>query len=162
MLFCGPHEKPHGVRGLSKNYHLQLDPKFGHGSKCTIQRITCDCISCTTILDKSLAYKVDPKKYPHYQPVVGCTHWPVLGSFNNCKIIQFSNKATSSEYFDVVHKVVLDGISENMVSLLQLGKYGAINAADPTTMGYYVINCLSEPYTLKEYHTIDWQVSKAG
>ena len=47
----------------------------------------------------------------------------------------------------MVHKVVLDGISENVASLVQLGKYGAINAADPTTMGYYVIKFLSEPYT---------------
>ena len=25
--FCVPHEKTHGVRGLSKKYNLQLDPK---------------------------------------------------------------------------------------------------------------------------------------
>ena len=45
----------------------------------------------------------------------------------------------SSEDFDAVHKVLLDGISENMASLVQLGKYGTISAADPTTMGYYMI-----------------------
>ena len=39
----------------------------------------------------------------------------------------------------MVHKVVIDGISDNMESLVQLGKYGATNAAYPTTMGYYVI-----------------------
>ena len=35
LPFCGLHVKPHGVRGLSKHYHLQLDPKLGHG-KCAI------------------------------------------------------------------------------------------------------------------------------
>ena len=48
-------------------------------------------------------------------------------------------------------KVLIDGISDNMAPLAQLGKYGAINAVDPTTMIYYVIKYLSEPYTLQEY-----------
>ena len=74
----------------------------------------------------------------------------MLGSFNNWDIIQFTNKTTSSEYFDAVHKVLFYGISDNMASLLQLSKYGDINAEDTTTMVYYVINYLSEPYTLLE------------
>ena len=45
----------------------------------------------------------------------------------------------SSEDFDAVHKVVLDGISNNMTYLVHLVKYGAINAEDPNKMGYYVI-----------------------
>ena len=39
-----------------------------------------------------------------------------------------------------MYQVVLGGIRDNMLSLLQLGKYGAINAPNPLTMGYYVIN----------------------
>ena len=50
-----------------------------------------------------------------------------------------------------MNKVVLGGVSENMSFIVQLGKYGAINEADPTTMGYYRINYPSEPYTLQEY-----------
>ena len=73
----------------------------------------------------------------------------VLGSFNNFNIIRFTNKTTSSEYFDVVHKVVLGGISDNILYLIQLVKCGAINSADPSTVGYCVINYLSELYTLQ-------------
>ena len=40
---CGPHAKPHGMRGLSKHYHFQIDPKLGHG-KCKIRLIPCACI----------------------------------------------------------------------------------------------------------------------
>ena len=82
----------------------------------------------------------------------------MLGSFNNWNIIKFTNKTTSSEYFDDVHKVVLDGISDNMSSLLQLGKYGDINSEDTTTIGYYVIKYLSEPYTLQEYQKHRWEI----
>ena len=54
------------------------------------------------------------------------------------------------------------GISDNMDFIVQLGKYGAINAEDPTKMGYYVIKYLYKPYTLHEDRTIYGQVSKAG
>ena len=51
LPFCGPHTKPHGVRGLSKHYNLSFDPKLGHGI-CAIIRITCACVACTSMLDK--------------------------------------------------------------------------------------------------------------
>ena len=67
---------------------------------------------------------------------------------------------TNYEDFDTVHNVVIDGISDNMAYLVQLGRYGAINAADTTTMGDYVIKYLFESYTLQEDQTTDRQVSK--
>ena len=72
------------------------------------------------MLDKPKSYKVNPNKHPHCKPVVDYTYWHVLGSFDNWNIIQFTNKTTSIEDFDAVHKVVIDGISENMASLVQL------------------------------------------
>ena len=45
----------------------------------------------------------------------------MLGSFNNCDIIHFSHKATSSKDIDKIHQVVLDQISENMAALVQNG-----------------------------------------
>ena len=51
LSFCGQHEKPHAIRGLSKNCHLRLDPKSGNG-KCAIRHISCDCNTWTKMLDK--------------------------------------------------------------------------------------------------------------
>ena len=64
--------------------------------------------------------------------------------------------------FDEIHQVVLDGIIENMASLVQSGMYGAINTDDTTTNGFYVIQFLSEAYTLQNNTTIDGQVISAG
>ena len=100
--FFGPHAKPHVVRGLSKHYHLRLDPKFGHG-KCAIRKIPFDSISCTTMLYNPWAYGVRLTKHPHFQPVVDYTYWPVIGSFNHFNIIKFTNKITSSEDFGEMH-----------------------------------------------------------
>ena len=52
------------------------------------------------------------------------------------------------EAFDEIHQVVLDGISENMASLVQSIMYGAINKDDNTSNGFYVIQFISEAYTL--------------
>ena len=74
----------------------------------------------------------------------------MLGSFNNWNTIQLSHKAASSENIDKTNQVVLDRISDNMDTLAQTGKYGAINTKDTTTMGYYVIKLISEAYTSQE------------
>ena len=69
-----------------------------------------------------------------------------------------SSKSTSSETFDEICQVVLDGISDNMASLVESGKYGAINTTDTPTNGFYVIMFTSGAYTLQENTTIDGQI----
>ena len=63
----------------------------------------------------------------------------MLGYFNNWNIIKLSHKATTSEAFEDIYQVSLDGISDNMASLVQPGKYGATDTTDTPKMGYYVI-----------------------
>ena len=48
-------------------------------------------------------------------------------------------RTTANGDFDAVHEVELYGISENMYALIHKGKYGAINIAYSTTIGYYVV-----------------------
>ena len=64
--------------------------------------------------------------------------------------------------FDDIHKVVLDGINENMASLVQAGMYGDNNIDDSTSNGFYVIQFLSEAYTLQNNTTIYVQVIYSG
>ena len=129
LPFCGPHSKPHGARGIGKHYHLGFDPKLGMG-KCAIRRIPCACVPCTSMLEKPWISGIPPEKQEHYKPVTKCTYWTVLGAFNNCNIIELLSKSTSYDKFDEIHQVVLDGISDNMASLVESGKYGAINTTD--------------------------------
>ena len=63
LSFCGPHIKPYGVRGLSKNYHIYFDPKLGHGT-CAILRIICSFTKCTSMLDQPWT----PSFPPHQKP----------------------------------------------------------------------------------------------
>ena len=58
--------------------------------------------------------------------------------------------------------MVIDGISENTASLVQSGMYGAINIYDITKNGFYVIQFISEAYTLQNNTTIDVKVISAG
>ena len=107
-----------------------------------------------------IQYTIREKK--RYKPVTKCTYWPVLGAFNNWNIIELSSKSTSSETFDEIHQVVLDGISDNMASLVESGKYGAIKTTDTSTNGFYVIMFTSGAYTLQENTTIDGKIINAG
>ena len=59
----------------------------------------------------------------------------MLGYFNNWDIIKFSLKNTPSGAFKSINQVVLDSISNNMISLFQTGKYGTMNKIDETTTG---------------------------
>ena len=126
LPFCDPHSKPHGARGLSKHYHFRFDPKLGMGV-CAISRIPCACVACTSIPHKPWISGISSYKQERYKPVLKYTYWPVLGAFNNYNIIQFSSNSTSSETFDEIYQVIIDGISDNMSSLVESGKYGSIN-----------------------------------
>ena len=114
------------------------------------------------MLDKPWIYGIPSDEKNSYKPVTNFTYWPVLGSFNNCNIIQLSHNSTPSDTFDEVHKVVLDGISDNMASLIESGKYGAINITDTETNGFYVIMFTSEAYTLQDNTTIDGPIITSG
>ena len=87
---------------------------------------------------KHWIYGIPSKKQAHYQPITDCTYWPVMGSYNNWNIIELTPKSTYFEAFDEIYQVVLDGISENMASLVQSGMYGTINTDDTTSDVFYV------------------------
>ena len=127
-LSC-PHYKPHGARGFSKHCPFRVDTKLVM-VVCAIFRIPCACVTCTSMLDKPWIYGIPPEKQKRYKPVTKCTYWPVLGSFNNWNMIKLSQKSNSSDTFDEIHQVGIDGISDNMASLVESVKYGAINTTD--------------------------------
>ena len=114
------------------------------------------------MLDKPWISGIQLEKQERYKPVTKCTYWTVLGSFNNWNIIQLSHKSTSSDTFDKIHQVVLDGISDNMASLVESGKYGAIKKTYTSTNGFYVIIFTSRAYTLQENTTIDGKIITSG
>ena len=99
-----------------------------------------------------------PFKKTLYQPVIDCTYWPVLVSYDNWNIIEITPKSTPFEAFDELHQVVLDGVSYNMESLFRPGSYGAINTSDTTTNGFYVIQFISEAYMQQNNTKIDEQI----
>ena len=70
--FCGPHQKPHGVRGLIKHYNIRLDPKLGH-VKCAIKRKPCACVSCINMLYTPWDPGLTHTQKTRYKPVVDCT-----------------------------------------------------------------------------------------
>ena len=141
--------------------HLIFDTKLSNGV-CAIRRIPCACVACISMLEKPWISGIPSYEQEIYKPVTKCTYWPVLGYFNNWNIIQLSQNSTPSDAFDEIHQVVLDGIIDNIASLVELVKYGSINKTDTATNGFYVIMFTSEAYTLQDNTTIDGQIITAG
>ena len=146
---------------MSKHYHLSFDTELGHGI-CAILRTPCACVECTSMLDKPWISGIPQTKQARYQPVNNCNYCPVQVSYKNCIIIEITPKSIPFEAFDEIHKVVLDGISEYMASLVQSGMYGTINIDDTTTNGFYVVQFISEACTLQNNTTIYGQSMSAG
>ena len=139
---------------MSKHHHLRFDPKLGHGI-CEIFRIPYAYVGCPSMLDKPWIYGIPPKKQARYKSVTNGTYWPVMGSYKNWTIIELTPKPTTFEVFDETHKVIIDGITENITSLVQSGMYGDINTDDTTKNGFYVIKFIPEAYKLQNNTTID-------
>ena len=63
LPFCGPHTKPHGVRGTRKHYHMLFDTELGDVI-CAIRRITCTCAELVSMLYKPWIYGLTPHQKP--------------------------------------------------------------------------------------------------
>ena len=83
---------------------------------CAIIRIPCACVACTSMLDKSWISGIPSDEQERYKPVTKCTYLPVLGSLNNCNIIQLSQKSTPSDAFDEIHQVFIDDLFQPKTS----------------------------------------------
>ena len=77
-------------------------------------------------------------------------------------LLNYQPKSTSSDAFNEIHQVVLDGIRDIMSSLVESEKYGAIYKTDTPINCFYVIMFTSGAYTLKENTTIDGQIITAS
>ena len=76
------HTKKNGIRGLSKHYHMQFDPKLLHGI-CVIFHIPCAYAECTSMIDKPCIHGLTSKQQPIYQPVIDYNYWSVLPPLTN-------------------------------------------------------------------------------
>ena len=114
------------------------------------------------MLDKPGIRGFPPQQQPWLQPVICIDYWLMTGSFQNWNFIAFLHKAKKVEDFKDIYNVAFDGISDNMSSLVQYGKYGAINKTYTSIMGYYMIKYVSDAYNLQYDITCDWQISSSG
>ena len=94
------------------------------------------CLCCIYINDLiTLDFWYIFKETSTLTPVTNCAYWMVIGSYNNWNIIHLSHKSTPFEAFEEINQDVLGVISDNMASLVQYDKYGAINKYGTTTNG---------------------------
>ena len=88
LKFLRPQKKPSGLHGLGKHYNMRFDTNLGNGTY-TLCRIPCAFTFCTYSLGQPWIPGFPAQQQPRCQPIKYFTHWHVLGSFNNWKILNF-------------------------------------------------------------------------
>ena len=86
-------------------------------------------------------------------------------SIGNLKLLEryyLHNKYTLSDKFDLIHRVVLYGISDIMASLEDTGIYFEISTIDTSIMGYYVDKLIYISVNLQQDNRTDDKVFKSG
>ena len=68
LKLLGPNNKPHGVRGLGKHYHMCFDTKIGHDT-CETSCIPFACTLYTYIIDQPRVPGFPSWQQPCYQPI---------------------------------------------------------------------------------------------
>ena len=135
------------IRSLSKHYHLRFDPKLSN-VVCVICHITCACVACTPMLDKPWISGIPQKTrtISNFHQVYLLASTRIFQQLEHNTIITETNP-----FWRIWWNTTgfLGRLSDNMDSLVQYGKYGAINTTYTSTNGFYVIMFTSESYTLQ-------------
>ena len=58
-------------------------------------------------------------------------------------------KDTTSDDLEDIHQTILTSVASNIAATITANSYGAMNADDPKTDGFYIIQFTSPPYTLQ-------------
>ena len=86
-----------------------------------------------------------------------CRYASVLDKYNNWVIMGFDGKETDDADFTEIHKVIIDGRILNMVGAVKVDGFGAIDTDDRESSGYYIVQFISELYTLQKAVEVDGQ-----
>ena len=69
---------------------------------------------------------------------------------------------TNDDEIEDIHKSILTSIADSMGMLIKESNYGAVNANDQSTDGFYIVKFLSTVYTLQHDELVDNEILKAG
>ena len=64
-------------------------------------------------------------------------------------LMTFQDKGTDEADYKEVHQIVLKGMAQNMSVLVKEGNIGAITCDHAAQENFYVVQFLSDPYTLR-------------
>ena len=148
-------EKGQTANGIRHHYNFRADPALGLGFIAS-RRIPCMCVSCVSQLKSAWLPKVDFYKQPRYLPNnEQCQLWNCLGPLNNWRLIQIVDtdptvSAESSVSTKNVFREALQDRAFAMMSVIEVGNYGAIPTTDPSALsGYYIFCFRSVGYVLQ-------------
>ena len=155
--------------GCSFHYNYRCDPNLGIGY-AAVQRIPCCCEACMLQLAQPWDHQTDYYNQPRYSGNnTDCVLWPLLGSYNNWKVVHFKNKKTNDNNDDeeddlnASKLIALETMQQHTSHTIHQNNYGAIGTEDPNAHdGYYLVQWTSAPYNITATTEIDNNILQEG
>ena len=119
---------PYGSKGVIKQYNYRSDTRLGPGI-VSIRIIPCSCHVCTTKLSLPWGSTIkEACNQPIYGRVYNCKYSLIIGSHNNCIIMNFLDIGTDNVEYEYINITIFDGNVMNISLIITKGNYGAIDA----------------------------------
>ena len=139
-----------GIRnGISSMYNIRCNPELGVG-KADVRRIPCACSFCIEQLDlpQDKNEKDTSQKWYSTKNSLNCNIFEGLNDWNII-ILATQTKNENIKKDDEEFKTILRGVERIMNEKLQTTIYRSMRIDDEIIDGYYILQWISEPYTLQ-------------
>jgi hypothetical protein len=136
--------------GIRAYYNIRTDPDLGVGW-VALRRVACGCGACKAQLKKPWLPRVDRRKQPRYDVNKECDLWASYEGANNWRISQLVAQTVEDERgAREGNKSILNAMEVRIASMIRSGEIGAVATTDENAMGYYIVEWMSDPYSLQE------------
>ena len=136
--------------GMLACYHLHVDPQLSI-NKSALQRMPCAYKSCANKLSLRWIDNVAAENQPRFSHNDRCKYINIFGHYNDWIIINISKKNPQDliENEDDLKKDVLIGITDRIVSDIEIGNIGAFMYNINDSYGYDLLKFDSKPYKIQ-------------
>jgi hypothetical protein len=115
------------------------------------ENVACGCGACKAQLGRPWLPRVDRRKQPRYAVNKECDLWESYEGANNWRISQLVAQTVEDEMgAREGNKSILNAMEVRIASMIKDGEIGAVATTDENAMGYYIVEWMSDPYSLQE------------
>ena len=136
--------------GIGAMHNIRTDRELGIG-KAAVRRIPCGCEQCVEQMKKPIEER--------YSPTTNCRLYSIFEGLNDWNVVKLGapkDAGQAAEEEEGYSKIqVLESMTLRAALEIKSGNIGTFSTTNDETDGYYVVEWVSEPYTIEEDCTLN-------